>query len=165
MAESIIRDATAEEKREWIELRTEDKRPLTWEEQFRKDLHRKEVEYASRHEPYDRIGVYKDFKKKKDEIQQKYEDYGSDAVNKIKYEDLKIDFSKYGKPDRFALLSKTDAREAPYKGAPMQLVGYHYNYQCLNHKGGIAVFVPLDVDKDRKEKVKKQVESVEKVVA
>lgn len=138
---NIIRNASNNEKMDYIELGKE----LTYEQKFRKELAAKEAEYTKAHKPFDRKGAYFDFLDKKAEVVKKYErTYGDGAGNYVKYEDFKIDLDKYGEPSRFKLLEESEVQEMKLLDGVRTAVitGKYQNFQCVNHKGRISVFVP-----------------------
>lgn len=150
MDTGIIRDASADEKKDFIEIGQ-----MTFDQLFRKELSAKEAEYTRLHKPYDRVGAIHDFKDKIEAVVKKAErQYGDGAGNFIKYKDVKIDLEVYGKPERFNLLESADCHETKLlDGMKTDVVtGKWLNYQCVNHRGRISVFMPLDLwEKSQKE--------------
>ena len=139
----IIRDATVDEKRNFIEI----SKKLTYEQIFQRELNKKEDFYTKQHKPYDRKGAYHDFQDRKEALlKSKERQYGSGATNYIQYEDLKLDLDAYAKAERFRLIDEAEVREEKLLDGIRNSVitGKWQNFQCINHGGRISVFVPVN---------------------
>lgn len=138
----IIREATEAERKDYTEIGR-----MNFEQTFMSMLRDKEAACTKAHKPFDRKGAHYDFQDKKDEIIKRFERmYGSEAIDKITFEDFKMDLEKYADASRFKLLDESEVREDKLlDGIRVSVItGKWQNYQCVNHKGRISVFVPLE---------------------
>jgi|GEM_PF-1694664 len=139
--DGIIRVATDEEKRNFVDLTT--KKKSVFEEQ----IATKEQDAIEFHKPFCARCARLDYKDKMKSIVTELErSQGFVDPNDKKITDVTIDLSQYGKRDRFTLLATSPTTEnklidgvrVPYT------TGYFMKYQCRKRGCGVSVEVPLD---------------------
>ena len=142
MVESnIIRDATVDEKKEWIEIGKEQ----TIEQRFALMVAKQESICTKKHIPFARRWAYDDFNDKKDELLKEYErKFGVSGTVKIDFEDFKIDWAKYSDTKNFVLLDESEVVEDKLLDGMRQPIttGKWQNFQVKGKKYRISVFVP-----------------------
>ena len=153
--DGIIRVATPEEKRNFVDLTT--KKKSAFEEQ----ITIKEQDAIKFHKPFCARCARLEYKDKIKSIVQELERANGFAdPNDKKITAITIDLEQYGKADRFTLLATSpitenkliDGVRIPYT------TGHFMKYQCRKRGCGVSVEVPLDYynehfNKDKKIKV------------
>jgi len=139
--EGIIREASEEEKRNFVDLSV--KKKSVFEEQ----IATKEQEVIGTHTPFCVRCARLEYNDKIKSVMQELERaQGFADPNDKRVTEIDINLEQYGKSDRFTLLATSpitenkliDGVRIPYT------TGYMMKYQCKKRGCGISVEVPLD---------------------
>lgn len=138
----IIREATAEERKEYIEL--DNGQPI--ERRFKDEVAKYEQVATRNHMPFARNWAYDDFFDKKDElIKQIQRTEGEGATLKVNLSDFKTNWAKYSDPKNFEILDERPVKEEKLMdGMRVGIItGKNVNYKVKGMRYKMTVYVPL----------------------
>ena len=136
---SIFRPATQVERADYVDI---SKGYHGLMDKFLAALVKKATVYQKKFQPYDSYAARMDF----EDDMQRYINQASNVIPGQALAALKdIDLDKYGKADRFKLLSVETVKEDKLLDGIRNTVttGYYYNFKGVERGNGISTFVPL----------------------
>jgi len=139
MVDDIIRPATVDERKDFIELKRVNK------DIFAEKVTEKEQEMRKKFRPYCMRCANYDYQDKIKNLKMEAVRAGGDMTAE-QLAKMNFDFEKYGEVSRFQLLDESDVNEAKIiDGVRAQYkTGTYKNYKCKVRGCGHTVFVPVD---------------------
>ena len=142
----IIRKATADEKKDFVEIGT----PGTLN-MFLKEVSKKQQQFQKLFKPYDAACARNDFELELDRVSDEMRFNPDSKVSIFN----KINLDKYGEDDIFDFIDETPVVEDKLIDNMRQSVkvGVYRNYKCKKRGHGFSIFVPIE-EMNKKEEAK-----------
>jgi len=154
----IIRDATVDEKKDFIEVKHKNRNP------FQVKLAARALKHTKDHTPICIRCAQLDYQDKIERVKTELErSQGIIQGDEDKIKRLDFNLDDYARLDRFELLEVSDAKEASIVAGQKVhvLVGKNENFRCKKRGCGITVYTPIEEwnEKHPKDAPKKSTEA------
>ena len=158
MAETIFREQTDEEKRDFTQLRERGSDDIQFKERFRLALEIEESKFRKQLKPFCARCARIDFEDKVNKAITEMERKVGYARSNINIEIP--DFEPYGRSERFQMIKEQDAMEPVGAAASILAgtivrqikIGVHRDYKCRERGCGISIFISNEVLTQEKKK-------------